>query len=545
MKPATPTPTRRAQSVERRRTPTPTPVKSGVAELSSAARLLMKTTRSLSVSFQGESFKLPVSKAKPAPAPAPATSLRKGAPEKPRANTLVKDQRDEMKISDQYRWPGRSKAMNSSILTRSLDCGADKSKLFGSGNGIRDSNNSVMKSKRETRLKSDSVNGEVTRKDQCSDDANSGSMSVKSADCGVSDSDSVSSGSTLGGSVARVKGGLRGIVVPARFLQETDNRLRKEVEPAFGSPKVKNNDSKMKNSSTPIGTRKCLPPVSLSKAESVGGRFTSPIRGGTRLASISKGLFTSVNSPSPRGRPSPTRTRNGKPDNSDDVNTPSVLSFTSDMKRVRVGENRVNDAHELRMLYNRQLQWRFVNARAEAALLIQSGTAERSLYNAWVTISKLRHSIRSKRIQLQLLTQNLKLYSILKGQASYLETWCLIDSDHCLSLSEARQALETSIANLPFVDGAMADIQLLKTAMCSAADVMQRMTSSVGSHMIMVEQVSLLASELANTTANEITLVDQGKNLLSGLTAMQVNECSLKTHILQLSREASGLATQV
>ena len=35
--------------------------------------------------------------------------------------------------------------------------------------------------------------------------------------------------------------------------------------------------------------------------------------------------------------------------------------------------------------------------------------SQRSLYNAWVTSSKLRESIRAKRIELQLLKQNLKL----------------------------------------------------------------------------------------------------------------------------------------
>lgn len=41
---------------------------------------------------------------------------------------------------------------------------------------------------------------------------------------------------------------------------------------------------------------------------------------------------------------------------------------------------------------------------------------QRNIYNAWVTTSKLRHSVNSKGIELQLLRQTLKLYSILKEQ---------------------------------------------------------------------------------------------------------------------------------
>lgn len=45
---------------------------------------------------------------------------------------------------------------------------------------------------------------------------------------------------------------------------------------------------------------------------------------------------------------------------------------------------------------------------------------QRNLYNAWVSTSKLRHSVRSKGIELQTLRLNLKLYSILKEQVRLL-----------------------------------------------------------------------------------------------------------------------------
>ncbi|KAG9135325.1 hypothetical protein Leryth_015216 [Lithospermum erythrorhizon] len=375
--------------------------RSKIEEVSNAARVL-SSTRRLSVSFQGEAFKLPVSKAAAKPAPV------KGTPERGRVSSGVKDQLENGKISEVYRWPGRSKAMNSSFLTKSLDFGNDKSKLFGSSNRINDKCNKGVK------LKSDSVKGfhaqcvddnanfgsvlvksgdfvvdngrckkgDCLKKDfeaQCvDDDANCGSILVKSGDFVVSDSDTVSFGSNVGGSVGKVRGGKRGIVVPARFLQDANSRVRKEVEVGVGTPKSKTNESKVKGAITPIGAKMYLPqtPVSLSKVASVSGRFVSPVRGGTRLASINKGVGSPVNSPSPRGRPSPTRTRNGMPNVPRDNATPSILSFTADMRRVRVGESRVNDAHELRMLYNRQLQWRFINARVKAALLVQSGTAE-------------------------------------------------------------------------------------------------------------------------------------------------------------------------
>ncbi|KAL7210679.1 hypothetical protein ACSBR1_032106 [Camellia fascicularis] len=48
--------------------------------------------------------------------------------------------------------------------------------------------------------------------------------------------------------------------------------------------------------------------------------------------------------------------------------------------------------------------------------ILAKNPSMRSLYNGWVATSKLLHSIKTKRIELQLLRQNLMLYSILKGQ---------------------------------------------------------------------------------------------------------------------------------
>ncbi|KAK7820020.1 protein snowy cotyledon 3 [Quercus suber] len=81
-----------------------------------------------------------------------------------------------------------------------------------------------------------------------------------------------------------------------------------------------------------------------------------------------------------------------------------------------MGEERIVDAHLLRLLYNRYLQWRFVNARADATFKVQRLNSEKNLWNAWVTISELRHSVTLKRIKLLLLRQKLKLTSILRGQ---------------------------------------------------------------------------------------------------------------------------------
>ncbi|XP_057503392.1 QWRF motif-containing protein 2-like [Actinidia eriantha] len=517
---------KRSQSVDGRRPATPRP---STPDTSAAAKLLVSSKRSLSVSFQGDSFALPISKEKPSPAASGLSSARRGTPERRRATPMKDHQMENSKPIEQQRWPGRSREAN--FMTRSMDCTAEKKKSAGSGSVVRALPKSMIdesnKASFDDRLKVKLPNTELV-------DANSDPI--------ASDSESVSSASSGAvkecGPVAQVRGGPRGIVVPARFWQETTNRVRRLAEPV--SPVSKNNGLKTVKKSSIDG------PILSPRGVSISRGLSSPLRGGVWPSSPSK-LVMSLNSSPSRGMPSPTRVRNGVAStfSSDLGSTPSILSFANDVRRGKVGEIRVADAHLLRLLYNRHLQWRFINARADAAMSVQKVTAEKSLYNAWVATSKLWHSVKRKRVELQLLQQNLKMYSIIKGQMPYLDDWDLIDRDHSSSLPGIIEALEASTLRLPVGGGARADIQNVKDAICSAVDVMQAMASSICSLLTKVDQVNSVVSELAKVTSTERALLSQCNDLLSTLTAMQVKDCSLRTHVLQLRSVPSNLQTEV
>ncbi|XP_057490836.1 QWRF motif-containing protein 2-like [Actinidia eriantha] len=509
----------RSQSAEPRRPANPrlsTPGNSG--EMSAAAKLLVASTRSLSVSFQAESFSLPISRAKPAPSASNLNSVRKGTPERKKM-TPLRDQAENSKPIDQHRWPGKSRELNS--LTRRVDFTSEQKKLGGSGSVVRELQKSMI-----DEISKASVNGRLNVQS-----TNSGARSAITSDPGVSSENN--GGIQECGNFAQVCGGTRGVIVPARFWQETTNRLVSKNNVLNTVAPLKLNGMKKSFIDSPISS-----PQGVSNSTGL-----SSLRGMVRAASPTKLVGSSAPSPL-RGMASSSRVRNVVASmlNSD---TPSILSFAAEVRRGKVGDNLVVDAHLLRMLYNRHLQWRFINARADAAMLIQKVTSEKSLYNAWVTTLKLRHSVKSKRVEFQLLQRSLKLHSILKGQMLYLYDWDLIDRDVSSSLSGAIEALEASTLRLPVVGGAKADIQNVKDAICSAVDVMQAMASSICSLLTKVNEVNSLVSELATVTSKERTLLDHCKDLLSTLAAMQVKDCSLRAHILQLRVEPWSLTTEV
>ncbi|KAL1219056.1 QWRF motif-containing protein 2 [Cardamine amara subsp. amara] len=540
---------KRSQSVDRRRPSVPVTVGS---EMSAATKMLITSTRSLSVSFQGEAFSLPISKKKETTST--PVSHRKSTPER-RRSTPVRDQRENSKPLDQQRWPGASRRGNSesvvpNSLSRSLDCGSDRGKLGSGFVGRSMLHNSMIDESPRV-----SGNGRLSldlgSRDEfleIGDDSrrrpNNGLTSSVSCDFNASDTDSVSSGSTNGvqecgsgvnGEISKSKSLPRNIMASARFWQETNSRLRRLQDP--GSPLSSSPGLKPSSISSKFGLSKRFSSDSGPLSSPRG--MASPVRGASiRSASPSKLWATTTSSPA-RALSSPSRVRNGVSDQMNAYNrnnTPSILSFSADIRRGKIGEDRVMDAHLLRLLYNRYLQWRFVNARADSTFMVQRLNAEKNLWNAWVSISELRHSVTLKRIKLLLLRQKLKLASILRGQMGYLEEWSLLDRDHSSSLSGATEALKASTLRLPIVGKTVVDIQDLKHAVSSAVDVMQAMSSSIFSLTLKVDEMNSVMVETVNITAKEKVLLERCQGFLSKVAAMQVTDCSMKTHIIQLSR---------
>lgn len=535
--------------MDRRRPPSPgrsvTPgPQHNAGVLSAAAKLLVtstrSSTRSLSVSFQGEAFSLPISKEKTNAGSAPA---RKATPERKRA-TPVRDRVENPKLSDQLRWPGRTRQANPgmevNLLSRSMDWGSntidDGKKFAGFGSGFAGKilrQSSVDECRRvsfDGRLSLDLGHAELINAVNDHPDASSVNESSLPSEFTASDTDSVSSGSTSGvQECGKPKSGPRGIAVSAKFWQETNSRLRRLQDP--GSPFSPSPGSRMSAPSKLVQSKRFS-----NESPIVSPRtLASPTRGVARPASPSKLWASSVSSPL-RGMQSPSRARPGSGglnSNSNGSCVPSILSFSVDIRRGKIGEDRIGDAHRLRLLHNCYLQWRFANARADATFIIQRQNAEKDLWGAWITISELRHSVTVKRMKLLLLKQRLKLTSILKGQMTCLEEWSLLERDHSSSLLGATEALRASTLRLPIVGSATADMQNLKDVIGSAISAMQGMASSIYSLSSKVEEMNSLVAELVDAAAKERFSLDQCRDLLSSLAALQVKDCSLRTHILQ------------
>ncbi|KAF3339143.1 QWRF motif-containing protein 8 [Carex littledalei] len=226
-------------------------------------------------------------------------------------------------------------------------------------------------------------------------------------------------------------------------------------------------------------------------------------------------------------RPSPVRAR--------PTPVQSALSATSAGARQgkQLRGKQIEDAHQLRLNYNKLLQWRFVNAREAEALSAQKEIAEGTLYGVWNNLSGLRDSIINKRMHLQQLIQEEKLQLVLNDQIAYLEQWALLENDHSASLSGSIDALKASTLRVPVTAGAKANLHDVKNAVSSAIDVMQSMGSSVCSLLDKVEGRGSLVSELGTVAAQEKAMLEEYRDHLSIITQLQIQESSLRTQLIQ------------
>ncbi|XP_022855946.1 AUGMIN subunit 8-like isoform X2 [Olea europaea var. sylvestris] len=261
---------------------------------------------------------------------------------------------------------------------------------------------------------------------------------------------------------------------------------------------------------------------------------------GSRPASpsVTKGIIPSraktVSSSSSRG-PSPARVRPSSPSRQPQSST-SVLSFIADIKKGKKAANHIEDVHQLRLLYNRQLQWRYANAHADATLHVQKVKAEKTLHRVWRTIVDLWDLVIKRRIDIQQLRLKLRLRAVLNNQVACLDDWAAIETQHSNSLSCAIQDLQDSTLLVPITGGARGDIDVVKAAVCSALDVMQAMGSSLCSVLSQVEGMNCLVSQIADVAAKQRAMLDECETLAASIAAMQVEEYSLRTYLLQLQQ---------
>ncbi|KAK9149864.1 hypothetical protein Scep_008621 [Stephania cephalantha] len=515
-RPSSPSFPRRTQSVERRRFSIPgspprpcTPAHDSPFDANISLRRSVSgrnseglwpsttTIRSLSVSFQSDTFSLQVSKKEK-----PLNDYSSDHPLRPSANAGTRQ-------------------AETPTISRKAAPERKRTPLRGRNSATEQSENSIPRNVDQRRKGGVAVSANACTRSFDLNDRGSRFQSLPSPRSRISPLRRVPTSDNLGRSLR--KSGSE-ITSNASYEMHSFDEAHKLVMSTVG---LYSTPSERANSTIRASRTQSLPvPGSFTRAPSPVKAHLTPGPSSGGILSRTRSLTASA-SASPSVNPSTSRSN---------TSTSSVLSFIADIKRGKKAANYIEDAHQLRLLHNRYLQWRYANAQAQGVLSIQRVAAETTIYNVWSITAKLRDAVRWKRINLEQLRQELKLNLLLNRHMTYLDNWALMEKEHSSSLAGAFEALKACTLRLPVTGGAKVDLQAVQDAIYSAMNLMHGLSSSVSLLLLRMEGMSHLVSELADLAAQGRAMLDECEDLLARTLAMQVEENSLITQIIQLKQ---------
>ncbi|XP_027348201.1 QWRF motif-containing protein 3-like [Abrus precatorius] len=208
--------------------------------------------------------------------------------------------------------------------------------------------------------------------------------------------------------------------------------------------------------------------------------------------------------------------------------------FRSKKSSTSVGLANSEAVHQLRLLDNRLIQWRFANARAHAVNDNMSLQAESNLICALDGIAKLQRSVVQKKIELEREKLEMKLNFVLHSQMKLLETWASMERQHLAAISLMKQCLHSVICKVPLLEGAKVDIQWMSIAQRHASDLTASIKSVLSCFSPLADKNAELLSELAKIVAQEKLLLQEFNDLFQTMCVLELKERSLKCSFIQL-----------
>ncbi|XP_068643102.1 QWRF motif-containing protein 6-like [Aristolochia californica] len=218
---------------------------------------------------------------------------------------------------------------------------------------------------------------------------------------------------------------------------------------------------------------------------------------------------------------------------------PSQVKSVADAKKGRGGRSNPEDVYLLKLLHNRYLQWRFANAKAEAAMNNQRTASEKMLHSAVARISEMRDSVGKKQVELRRLKLTQSLSTILEAQMPYLEEWESLLEDYTSSLTGTVKGLQDASIRLAIIGNVKIDIRDLGEALNSATSTLEAIYPGVEIFQPKAERVCSKMSELAGVVSRERALIEECSHLLWKTHLLQVEENSIRVQLIHLKEPAA------
>ncbi|KAK4420489.1 QWRF motif-containing protein 3 [Sesamum alatum] len=321
----------------------------------------------------------------------------------------------------------------------------------------------------------------------------------KSSSRGLSDSetqDSESEYSDVCSGGASFDAPVAGKDSPASYMAPTASSRRHGIEVA----------SKFMHDSTSRSKRWSADSGHNQKPGSSDNHNNSP-----KIFTVKKGSGNWASSPGPSGSPKDNKGKMMGLTSSKPPTSPSrgkgvgnILSLGIELLRGKkscsstasspLGPGSAENVHQLRLLHNRLMQWRYSNGRADA---VNGNIIE-------------------------------------QAEIKVLEMWGNTERQHLSAVSNTKDCLHSVVCKIPLVDGAKVEPQLASFAVRHASDLAASINLMLITFTPQVEKTVERLGELAIVVTQEKLLLEECLELFRIISALEIQERSLKSSIMQL-----------
>ncbi|OMO98171.1 hypothetical protein COLO4_14100 [Corchorus olitorius] len=192
-------------------------------------------------------------------------------------------------------------------------------------------------------------------------------------------------------------------------------------------------------------------------------------------------------------------------------------------RQKKVSPVQEEEYHKFRVYYNRMLQWRFVNARAEVAMAAVKTDAEDKVFSVWLRVLKIRNSNLEKRILRQKLMHEIKLHQILGPQLNLLDEWVKLERKNYEAISRVIRKLSAILVKVPLTQDAKGDVESIYEAISAAVEVMDGIESTaIKIFSQPVEKMLYMVTELTSMLEQQKESLEELENVITMIPPLVV-----------------------
>ncbi|XP_004499648.2 QWRF motif-containing protein 7 [Cicer arietinum] len=215
----------------------------------------------------------------------------------------------------------------------------------------------------------------------------------------------------------------------------------------------------------------------------------------------------------------------------------SVTKVLNYFKTRKVSSMQEEVYHKFKILHNRLLQWRFINARADISMARVKNAAEINLFSVWVGFLMLRKIIIQKRIEVQKVKHTIKLQHILNGQLSLLIEWKKLEKRNQESIEKLTKKLLALSTLLPLTHDLKVDTNAILEALNTATKAMENVDPLIMKYQTKVERILYQVTELTTTSRQEEECLQELLGIVPVIATLLVKEKNIQVHLIQTKIE--------